>query len=47
MLNDVLAMGVAVAVMVVFATILGAVELLWKVLRAARLVRPTEPGTTR
>jgi len=40
MLNDVLAMSVGVAVLVVFATILGAVELLWKVLRTARLVRP-------
>jgi len=30
MLNDVLAAGVAGAVVVVIATILGAVELLWK-----------------
>ena len=37
MLNDVLAVCVAVAVVVVFATILGAVERLWKVLHAARV----------
>ena len=36
MLNDVLAVCVAAAVVVVFATIFGAVELLWKVLHAAR-----------
>ena len=38
MLNDVLAVCVAVAVVVVFATIFGAVELLWKVLHAVRRV---------
>ncbi len=38
MLNDVLAVCVAAAVVGVFATILGAVELLWKVLQAARHV---------
>ena len=36
MLNDVAAVCVAAGVMVVLATILGAVELLWEVLRAAR-----------
>ena len=36
MLNDVAAVGVAVAVLTVFATIFGAVELLWKVVHAAR-----------
>jgi hypothetical protein len=34
MLNDVLAVGVASAVVVVIATILGAVELLWKAVAA-------------
>jgi hypothetical protein len=34
MLNDVLAVGVAGAVVVVIATILGAVELLWKAVTA-------------
>jgi len=34
MLNDVLAVGVAGAVVVVIATILGAVELLWKAVAA-------------
>ena len=38
MLNDVLAVGVGAALVVVFATIFGAVELLWKVLHAARRV---------
>ena len=36
MLNDILAVCVAAAVVAVFATIFGAVELLWKVLHAAR-----------
>ena len=34
MLNDVLAVGVAGAVVMVIATILGAVELLWKAVAA-------------
>jgi hypothetical protein len=34
MLNDVLAVGVAGVVVVVIATILGAIELLWKVVAA-------------
>ena len=38
MLNDILAVCVSAAVAVVFATIFGAVELLWKVWRAARRV---------
>ncbi len=38
MLNDVLAVAVGAALVVVFATIFGAVELLWKVLHAARRV---------
>jgi hypothetical protein len=38
MLNDILAVCVLGAVVVVFATIFGAVELLWKVLQAARRV---------
>ncbi len=38
MLNDVAAVFVGVAVAAVFATIFGAVELLWKVLHAARRV---------
>ena len=36
MLNDVLAVCIGASIVVVFATIFGAVELLWKVLRAAR-----------
>lgn len=38
MLNDILAVCVSAAVVVVFTTIFGAVELLWKVLHAARRV---------
>ncbi|MFQ5898500.1 MAG: hypothetical protein ACE5JN_09660 [Candidatus Methylomirabilia bacterium] len=38
MLNDVLAVCVGAAVVVVFATIFGAVELFWKGLQAARRV---------
>jgi len=38
MLNDIAAVCVGAAVVVVFATIFGAVELLWKVLQAARRV---------
>ena len=38
MLNDILAGCVAAAVVVVFATIFGAVELMWKVLHAVRRV---------
>ena len=38
MLNDVAALCVGAVVVVVFATILWAVELLWKVLHAARRV---------
>ena len=34
MLNDVLAVGVASVVVVVIATILGAIELLWKAVAA-------------
>ena len=36
MLNDILVVCVAAAVVAVFATIFGAVELLWKVLHAPR-----------
>lgn len=36
MLNDILTVCVATAIAVVFATILGAVELLWKVSRHVR-----------
>ena len=39
MLNDVAAVCVAAAVVVVFATIFGGVELLWKVLRVGRRVK--------
>lgn len=38
MLNDILAGCVAAAVVVVFATIFGAVELMWKVLHTVRRV---------
>ena len=38
MLNDILAGGIAAAVVVVFATIFGAVELIWKMLHAVRRV---------
>ena len=38
MLNDIAAVCIAAALLVVFATIFGAVELLWKVLHAARRV---------
>ena len=38
MLNDILAVCVAAALVVVFATIFGAVELLWRGLQAARRV---------
>ena len=38
MLNDVAAVCVGIAVMAVFATIFGAVELMWKALHAARRV---------
>ena len=36
MVNDILAGGIAAAVVVVFATIFGGVELMWKVLHAVR-----------
>ena len=36
MVNDILAGGIVAAVVVVFATIFGAVELMWKVLHAVR-----------
>ena len=38
MLNDVLAVCIGAALVVVFATIFGAVELLWRGLQAARRV---------
>jgi len=38
MLNDVLAVCIGAALIVVFATIFGAVELLWRGLHAARRV---------
>lgn len=38
MLNDILAVCVSAAVVVVFATIFGAVELLWRGLHAVRRV---------
>jgi len=38
MVNDILAGGIAAAVVLLFATIFGAVELMWKVLRAVRRV---------
>ena len=38
MVNDILAGAIAAAVVVVFATIFGAVELMWKALHAARRV---------
>jgi Flp pilus assembly pilin Flp len=38
MLNDILAVCVTAAVIGVFATIFGAVELFWRALRAARHV---------
>lgn len=47
MLNDVAAVGVAAVVVVVFATIFGAVELLSKVLHAARRVSALCLGASR
>ena len=38
MVNDILAWGIAAVVVVVFATIFGAVELMWKALKAVRRV---------